>query len=181
MTLSKGGSQADSISKLAVTLSQTTPLLCLDEFQVTDIADAMILVRLLDELYKHFFVLVTTSNRPPDQLYENGIQRKSFLSCIASLKAHCHVFSVNSGTDYRLRGKPSTTESYLWQAHNVAHASKGRELYIAFLSSPFSPLNSQRLQEMFSAMTRNQTSKLLDRVCCCRFSTLFPWSWWNGL
>ncbi|KAJ2782189.1 ATPase [Coemansia interrupta] len=92
---------ADHIPTIARELANDAHVLCFDEFQVTDIADAMVLRRLVTELFKNGVVIVTTSNRHPDELYKNGIQRESFLPCIDLLKQHCEVVSLNSGTDYR--------------------------------------------------------------------------------
>ncbi|OAQ30256.1 AFG1-like ATPase [Linnemannia elongata AG-77] len=92
----------DPIPFLADSLAEESRVLCLDEFQVTDIADAMLLRRLLEELVIHRgVVLVTTSNRHPTELYKNGIQRESFLPGIAVLENHCVVKCLDGGIDYR--------------------------------------------------------------------------------
>ncbi|KAJ2805886.1 ATPase [Coemansia guatemalensis] len=91
----------DPIPTIARELAADAYVLCFDEFQVTDIADAMVLRRLVTELFRNGVVVVTTSNRHPDELYKNGIQRESFLPCIDLLKQCCEVVSLDSGTDYR--------------------------------------------------------------------------------
>jgi peroxisome-assembly ATPase len=68
---------------------------------VTDIADAMILRRLFTELFDLGMVMFTTSNRHPNELYKNGIQRASFIPCIDIIKSRCNLYNLDSGVDYR--------------------------------------------------------------------------------
>ncbi|HWR96739.1 MAG TPA: cell division protein ZapE [Arenimonas sp.] len=94
---------ADTLAVLAKSLSRKCRLLVLDEFFVSDIGDAMILYRLLEQLLGHGVSFITTSNVPPDELYLNGLQRASFLPCIELLKHGCEVVELLSAQDYRLR------------------------------------------------------------------------------
>ncbi len=93
----------DPLEVVAEKLSKRTRVLCLDEFIVIDITDAMILAQLLKALFARGVTLVTTSNTEPDNLYENGLQRVNFMPAIEMLKRHTRVIKLDSDTDYRLR------------------------------------------------------------------------------
>jgi len=95
--------ETDPMLKVAERIARQVRLLCFDEFHVSDIADAMILGRLLDGLFEQGVILVMTSNYPPDKLYPNGLQRENFLPTIALLKEKMDVIEVDAGIDYRLR------------------------------------------------------------------------------
>lgn len=92
----------DPLMALADNIAHATRLLCLDELHVDDIADAMILGRLLSALFKRGVVLLTTSNYPPDGLYPNGLQRQNFLPAIELLKQELKVLHFDGNKDYRM-------------------------------------------------------------------------------
>jgi cell division protein ZapE len=88
---------------IAAQIAAESRLLCLDEFQVSDIGDAMLMRNLLAGLFAQGAVLVTTSNQHPDDLYSHGLQRGQFLPAIELLKSHLDLVQVDGATDYRLR------------------------------------------------------------------------------
>ncbi|MBR7890299.1 cell division protein ZapE [Marinomonas sp. A79] len=111
--------RVDAIPIIAQQLAQEAQLLCLDEFQVTDIADAMILKRLFSLLLDWNVVVVATSNRPPDALYKGGINRSLFLPFIDMLKHTSDVISMeDSSKDYRLENR-ACGQSYFWSSKDV--------------------------------------------------------------
>jgi cell division protein ZapE len=112
----------DPIGPVAAAIAHEITLLCLDEFSVTDIADAMILSRLFAALFENGVVLVTTSNVAPDRLYENGLNRALFLPFVDLLKAHVDTVELDAALDYRL-GKSHTDETYFMPADSAARAS----------------------------------------------------------
>lgn len=95
--------QEDPLLTIARDIAKQVRLLCLDEFQVTDITDAMLMRRLLEGLFEQGVVLVTTSNLEPDDLYKHGLQREQFLPAIAALKQNLELVNIDAGVDYRLR------------------------------------------------------------------------------
>ena len=88
---------------VAQRVAARTRVICLDEFFVADIADAMILAGLFDGLFRRGVTLVATSNLPPQDLYKDGLQRQRFLPAIGLIQAHVSVIHLDGGIDYRLR------------------------------------------------------------------------------
>lgn len=93
----------DPLKQVAEGIAKATRVLCLDEFVVIDITDAMIMHGLLKGLFERGVTLVTTSNVSPDNLYKDGLQRARFVPTIALLHDHIDVLEVDAGVDYRLR------------------------------------------------------------------------------
>ena len=92
----------DPIAPVAKRILSEATLLCLDEFQVNDVADAMILGRLFEKLFTSGVIIVLTSNTAPDDLYEGGLNRQLFLPFIALIKDRLEMVELNGPRDYRL-------------------------------------------------------------------------------
>lgn len=97
-----GDDVGDPIPGMADGIADNTTLLCLDELEVRDIADAMIVSRLFQKLFERGVVVVATSNRHPNDLYKDGLQREKFLPFIELLKTKLDVLALESLQDYRL-------------------------------------------------------------------------------
>lgn len=112
----------DAIKPVADDLSADMTLLCLDEMQITDIADAMIVGRLFERMVERGVTVVTTSNRPPDDLYKDGLNRALFLPFIGLLKTHMEVVELESPRDYR-QHRLAGEQTYFHPADGAARAA----------------------------------------------------------
>ena len=113
--------EADPLALVAQQVAKETRLMCFDEFHVSDIADAMILGRLMQALFDAGVLFCITSNYPPDGLYPNGLQRERLLPTIALLNAKLDVIKIDAGIDYRLRAL-ERAPVYLLPADGDSHA-----------------------------------------------------------
>ena len=147
------GTDLDAVQYVAADIAEQGSVLCFDEFQCTDVADAMILrryaaplslevqyltkYRLLEALMSHGVVLVTTSNRHPDDLYKNGIQRESFIPCINLLKTSLRVLNLDSTTDYRkIPRPPSGVYHHPLDKAAITHADRWFRFFGDFENDP---------------------------------------------
>lgn len=132
------------INRIADEIAKSAKLLCLDEMQISDIADAMIIGRLYEALQTRGVVVVTTANLRPDQLYGDGLNRELFLPFIAQIEKTMDVISLAAARDYRLgrvRARdtflnpitPTTTKAYhaLWQ--DLTDGAEGEPQFLTVL------------------------------------------------
>jgi cell division protein ZapE len=104
--------EQDAIAPVARALAREARLLCLDEMQISDIADAMIIGRLFQVLIGHGVTVVTTSNLPPEELYRDGLNHQLFLPFVKFIAAKLDVISLDGDTDYRL-GRIKSHETFV--------------------------------------------------------------------
>lgn len=102
IALARQRGEGEPIEHVAKDLAQDAQLLCFDEFHVTDITDAMIISRLFEQLFERGLIMLATSNREPDGLYKNGLNRQLFAPFIGMLTQHCDVVEFPGATDHRL-------------------------------------------------------------------------------
>jgi cell division protein ZapE len=103
----------DPLDEVARRIADRYRLICFDEFHVSDVADAMILERLLNGLFRHGVTFVMTSNYRPDDLYPDGLHREALLPAIALLRRHLDVVGVDAGIDYR---RLEAEQAYAWRS-----------------------------------------------------------------
>ncbi len=158
--------QKHPMRKVADGLAAKYRLICLDELQILDIADAMIVGRVFQRLIEAGVVIFTTSNRHPKELYKDGLQRERFLPFIALIEQHCQVINLDAQHDYRLQHMQHLRTTYL-----VADGQEAEE----FLADSFAELthNSAPLPTRLTVQGRNL---LLPRthtdVAWCSFKEL---------
>ena len=136
--LRQKNNQQNPLQEIARDIAAATQVLCLDEFVIIDIGDAMIMTGLLQALFDAGVVLVTTSNAAPRDLYRDGLQRARFVPAIELIEAHCRVFNLDGGNDYRLRFLQQTDLYSI--PHDAAAEAKIRD----YLAQHVTPLQSER-------------------------------------
>lgn len=112
----------DALKPVAEKVAADVRLLCFDEMQITDITDAMLVGRLFEVLFEKDVIVVTTSNRVPDDLYKDGLNRALFLPFIEKIKQEMVVHHLESPTDYR-QTKLEGSDSYFTPADATAKAA----------------------------------------------------------
>lgn len=143
--------EQDPLARVASELAGEARIICFDEFFVADIADAMLLARLLEGLFERGVTLVATSNSAPQDLYRGGLQRQRFLPAIDLIRQHTEVVHVDGLTDYRLR---------VLEAAEIWHA-------------PLDQMTDQNLDQYFRNMapdrgTEGETLDVLGRSIATR-------------
>jgi cell division protein ZapE len=118
---------ANPLDEVAKRIAKRYRLICFDEFHLADIADAMILERLLRALFENEVAFVITSNYAPDKLYPEGLHRDRVLPAIALLNLHCDLINVDAGIDYRHRSLEK-----LSTYHFPLNAQASQNLRVAF-------------------------------------------------
>ena len=165
--------QAAPLDLIVGEMAQRFRVLCLDEFHVIDIGDAMLLRGLLQALERAGIILVTTSNQAPDDLYLNGIQRDSFLPAIEILKQCNRVIQLGGELDYRLQ---------LFHASSVYHVPLGEET-TRKLGDEFERLAGEMVEESGDYPLPGRPIRFLKRgggVIWCDFEAICgPPRWQN--
>ena len=147
-------SEANPLKAVAAEIAKETRVLCFDEFHVSDIADAMILGRLLENLFNEGVVLVATSNYAPSELYPQGQNRSSFLPTIALIEEKLTILNVDGGEDYRHRTLTAAEVFYI----------------------PANDENERKLADLFTQVTAGQVERpseieIHGRVLRCKKRT----------
>lgn len=119
--------RADPLDLVAQQIALKIRVLCFDEFYVSDIADAMLLGKLLHALFDRGVTLVATSNCAPDELYKDGLQRLRFMPAIKSIKENTLVLNVDAGVDYRLR---QLSQAHTWFDSQPAGQQAMQQLFM---------------------------------------------------
>ena len=166
--------RGDAIPIIAQQLAQEAQLLCFDEFQVTDVADAMILKRLFLLLLDWNVVVVATSNRSPDDLYKGGINRSLFLPFIDMLKHTFDIISMEGSTkDYRLETR-ADGQSYFWSNKDLHAYNNSNNNMQAQLEEIFGGTASRTEAEVIQVRFGRtvQVTRLNDRCAWFDFSEL---------
>ena len=138
MAIARKDGVSDAIAPVAAKLASEIRFLAFDEMQITDITDAMIVGRLFEGLFAAGVVIVTTSNRVPDDLYKNGLNRTLFTPFIGLIKDRMVVHSLDSDVDYR-QGRLAGTPTFFTPVNAAARAQID-DVWTALTGGQDSPL-----------------------------------------
>ncbi|MGB0659335.1 MAG: cell division protein ZapE [Mangrovicoccus sp.] len=161
----KAGAE-DAVVPVADKVAEEVRLLAFDEMQITDITDAMIVGRLFERLFEKGVCIVTTSNRHPDELYKDGLNRALFLPFIEEIKQRLVLWELVSPTDYR-QDRLSGEQVYFHPANAQARDQIDmlwREMTGAKVERPASQGSEVRRSAMERGVSREKTEGLLLRV-----------------
>jgi len=145
------------IDIVAGDMANVCQLLCLDEMQVTDIADAMVLRRFYDVFRSRGGTLVATSNRAPANLYENGLQRDLFIPFIDAVQRDCHVVKLDSRVDYRL-------QALLEESADTSQ--------LPLFIYPQTPANRERFEQLLDKLAKRSEGSVRGSVSPVRYETV---------
>ncbi|KAL6048432.1 Lactation elevated protein 1 [Balamuthia mandrillaris] len=160
--VNEGEEEGDPLPALARGIAAQTGVLCFDEFQVTDVADAMILHRLFSLLFRNDVLFVATSNRAPDELYQGGLQRDRFLPFIDLLYRRCRVHRIVSGNDYRLTGKASQGVYFLIHPRSPSSSFEQHHQQQHLKSESGGSEAEQRMERAFAELTHHQQAHTMQ-------------------
>lgn len=169
LALNQISGQENPLAVIAAQWAADYHLICLDEFFVEDMGDAMILGRLWQALFNNGVILVTTSNSRPEDLYKNGLGRDRFLATIHLLNQHCTVLSLDHPTDYRrIAGNAENALAYYWQSSAPESAELMTEIRRTLqIASPINPGNLDLLGREVPYLWRTQTAIALTFEALC--------------
>jgi cell division protein ZapE len=173
------------LEEVARSIARRTRVLCLDELHVADIADAMILGGLFAGLTRRGVTLVATSNVPPHELYQDGLQRQRFLPAIALLERHLDVVRLAGSTDYRLRqltaagiylpvGAPDTAQrlATLFESLAAQEPHGGRTIEVAGRAIPVQGASAAVVWFDFAALCAGARSQEDYLEIACEFQSV---------
>ena len=138
LALKEKSNLENPLKVVALELAERINILCLDEFVIIVIADAMIMAGLLESLFQSGVVLVTTSNAQPQALYRDGLQRARFLPAIDLIGQHCQVVNLDGGEDYRLLGLQQT------DLYTVPHSPQATITIERYLKDHVTPIQQAK-------------------------------------
>ena len=173
----------DPLKEIAKILSKNNRLICIDEFQVEDVADAMIIGNLLNMLLNLNMIIVITSNAHPDNLYIDGLQRQKFMKSINFLKTKIEIFHLKGDIDYRTKKIINIDHKYTEffkddDIHKLINNTFGinninNELIIKDRKFVCKNLSNNFLWIEFTSFFKNATSSSDYNYICEKFDWIF--------